>query len=116
MRRTQDIFRTGRFQWSFLAAGLLLFSHTFHPDRLSSLSSPLSHVVGAPYQLLQPSIFSQAKSFPFPPHWPLQTLPPPNSITDFGKRAGVSVSLVLAVEVIKGHMKRDKGTELSWQR
>ena len=51
MRRAQGVIKAGRVWGSFVAAGSLLFHHTFHADRLTSLSSPLSHVVGASYQL-----------------------------------------------------------------
>lgn len=84
--------------------------NAFHPDQLLLLSSCvlLSYVVVASYHLCSHPFLSQANSFPFPLHWPLPTLLP---LPGFGKGAGVAVSLVLAVgKVIKGDMKRHKGT------
>lgn len=99
-------FKTGRIWGSFVAAGSLLFPHTFNPDQLSWLSSPLSHVVGASYHLCSHPFFH---NFPFALHWPLQTL---LRLPGFGKRAGV-----LAVgKVIKEGMKSNKGTVQRWRQ
>lgn len=109
MRRAQGIFRTGSVWRSFVAAGSLLLPHTgrmpfSRPALLIVFSTvPCCWCLLSP---LQPSVFSQANSFPFPLHWPLPTLLP---LPGFGKRARVSVSLVLAVgKVIKRGMKRDR--------
>lgn len=96
MRRAQGIFRTGRVWGSFVAAGPLLFPHT---------SSRRTHLIvfftvtccGCLLSPLQPSIFSQAYSFPL--HWPLPTL---FLLPDFGKGLGSQCHLFWLLKGDKG--------------